>query len=1322
MSAFSPQACAGRVALVTGGGSGIGFEIARQLGLHGAKLVIMGRRQAVLEQSVAALKADKIDAVFATGDVRRPDDAKAAVALAVSTFGGLNVLVNCAAGNFLSTAEELSTNAFRTVIDIDTVGTFNMSTAAFPHLKNNNGVVLNISANLHLYATWFQAHASAAKAAVDSLTRSLALEWGRYNIRVVGIAPGPIADTPGMTKLSGDNDAKLAQAVPLGRYGTKVEMGQVAVFLVSNAGGYVTGHTVIADGGAYLHRAAPISPEKVSEWSRALSKIVLSMVVRSSVELAAMEAVRAATAFLAADLAAAPKSCRKRPQTAIGIRGRLRASFSSASTRDGLSSLQDSATTEPRGTMTAWLTSEKHLETLLHARTRVQNAVRELGTAARLKQSLALDLTLPELKMLHAALGSQTNAYLEELYRCFRRLRLHMASCPAERKKQLDAMFESNARFHSRADVEALLAKQQDTTNAMSPLSDRKISMMMTHCDTQGTTQVDMRLFLELLQTVSSPRETLLGHVFRIVCPHAAVEKTSSQLRIFKLLALVKETATRHPDAAADVLQWLQSHASEATMSKHVWLSFHRVQSDQFQDDKEFLLYLDRVWNFIALGAKSTDGACASYAALLSKRDESSAASKTLVRMEKLERELDSLVERMTTTTRDFAQSSAQLEGITVPGHLLHLASSAVLEKASIALRHVQNLTIEPVASTIPKELHLPSLVRLNVAHVGLSALPDSLAELVHLQELKASHNQLTASSFPSSLRQWIHLTSVDLSANKLTAVPSVMEHWRALKQVDLSSNNIVKLPETFVWPHLTSLSLHDNRLVALPESLEGCHALMELICHRNALTRLPKALACLVHLKEATWHYNQLAMDHEDASWPSLERLVDIARFSLGHNCLRRLPAALTHLVGLQVCALGHNDLRDLSSVDFSTLVHCVEVDLRQNRLAHLPPSLFRMPKLSLLSVQGNILVAIPDELQGAPALLCLHANGNRISKLPRELNASLEHLDLSDNLIMTIPPTWASKRPRNQRHGGALQTLKLHDNPLESALQQVVDDQVYTARSTEQLDLAIGKLVDGVERSTSKGKVDFMTFQRKSARNRKEFDLKVRKGQAKQAVEFIEWSFRDVAKVVDCGMEYVAVASFQAVLTAVGAPWTHYEWRRVLKAFQQPKKPLVDVERFLTALETLHDAKPATRSFPAALFAFLERTAAEEVQRPQSVAPPRTIVSPPKPAVSPVKRKKKDASRVAGRLQSSAPPTDVSRLRLKKLQDKWMSHDVGQTPRKSAVQETKSTDLPVMDKAETPREEDVIPMEMATPQPKESLRLLPPTTEEEKRQEDPV
>ncbi|KAF0692719.1 Aste57867_16230 [Aphanomyces stellatus] len=272
-SPFTPTACAGRVAIITGGGSGIGYEIARQLGLHGAKVLIMGRREAVLEKAVASLRAEGIAAISASGDVRKPEDAEAAVALAVKTYGTLNVLVNGAAGNFLSTAEELSTNAFRTVLDIDTVGAFNMARSVFPHLKNNDGVIINISANLHLYATWYQVHASAAKAAIDSLTRSLALEWGRYQIRVVGIAPGPIADTPGMAKLGGGAAEDMVnKIIPLGRMGTKVEMGQVAVFLVSKAGAFISGDTILADGGSFLFRDAPIPPEMVSAWSRKREK------------------------------------------------------------------------------------------------------------------------------------------------------------------------------------------------------------------------------------------------------------------------------------------------------------------------------------------------------------------------------------------------------------------------------------------------------------------------------------------------------------------------------------------------------------------------------------------------------------------------------------------------------------------------------------------------------------------------------------------------------------------------------------------------------------------------------------------------------------------------------------------------------------------------------------------------------------------------------------------------------------------------------------------------------------------------------------------
>ncbi|OQS01141.1 peroxisomal 2,4-dienoyl-CoA reductase [Achlya hypogyna] len=266
---FAADICADRVALVTGGGSGIGLEIARQLGLHGAKVVIMGRRPAVLEAAVAGLAAEGIAARCIAGDVRQPADAKAAVAMTVDTYGGLNILVNCAAGNFLSTAEQLSTNAFRTVLDIDTVGTFNMSRAAFTALSSHGGSIINISATLHKYATWYQVHASAAKAAVDSITRSLALEWGRVGIRVVGIAPGPIADTPGLNKLAGDAvEDMIKEVIPLRRVGTKTEIAQIALFLVSPGGANITGHTIVADGGHHIYRDPPMPHEMVTEWSR----------------------------------------------------------------------------------------------------------------------------------------------------------------------------------------------------------------------------------------------------------------------------------------------------------------------------------------------------------------------------------------------------------------------------------------------------------------------------------------------------------------------------------------------------------------------------------------------------------------------------------------------------------------------------------------------------------------------------------------------------------------------------------------------------------------------------------------------------------------------------------------------------------------------------------------------------------------------------------------------------------------------------------------------------------------------------------------------
>jgi len=162
--------------------------------------------------------------------------------------------VNGAAGNFLAPASQLSSNGFRTVLAIDALGTFNVCRAAFDRwLRDHGGAILNVSATLHYGATPLQIHASAAKAAVDAITRSLALEWGRLGIRVNGLAPGPIADTEGMARLApGDVAEKLAARIPLGRCGRIDEVATLALFLVSDASSLVHGTTVVADGGAWL--------------------------------------------------------------------------------------------------------------------------------------------------------------------------------------------------------------------------------------------------------------------------------------------------------------------------------------------------------------------------------------------------------------------------------------------------------------------------------------------------------------------------------------------------------------------------------------------------------------------------------------------------------------------------------------------------------------------------------------------------------------------------------------------------------------------------------------------------------------------------------------------------------------------------------------------------------------------------------------------------------------------------------------------------------------------------------------------------------------
>jgi len=251
-----------RVALVTGGGTGICRGIAHALARAGCDVAITSRKQEHLDPTVEELRDLGVRAHGVAGDVRDHAAVDAVVAQSVEALGRLDILVNGAAGNFVCEAEKLSPNGFGTVIDIDLKGTFNVSRAALPHLKARGGAILNISATLQLLGTAGQAHAAAAKAGVDSLTRTLAVEWGPYGIRVNGLAPGPVEGTEGVRRLTNDASQKaILTQCPLGRLATIDEVASAAVFLCSDASSFVTGTTLVVDGGLWLRSARVLGGE-----------------------------------------------------------------------------------------------------------------------------------------------------------------------------------------------------------------------------------------------------------------------------------------------------------------------------------------------------------------------------------------------------------------------------------------------------------------------------------------------------------------------------------------------------------------------------------------------------------------------------------------------------------------------------------------------------------------------------------------------------------------------------------------------------------------------------------------------------------------------------------------------------------------------------------------------------------------------------------------------------------------------------------------------------------------------------------------------------
>lgn len=249
----------GKVVIVTGGSSGMGKYMAKEFAKQGAKVAITGRNIDKLETTKAEIELSPGQILTIPMDVREIDDVKRMVEATKEKFGTIDYLVNNAAGNFICPAEKLSVNGWNSVIDIVLNGTFYCSSEVGKYWieKGIKGKMINIVATYAWNAGPGVIHSAAAKAGVLSMTRTLAVEWGRkYGITVNAIAPGPIERTGGAEKLWESEVAakRTLNSVPLGRLGTPEEIAGLACFLFSDQAAYINGECITMDGGQWLNQ------------------------------------------------------------------------------------------------------------------------------------------------------------------------------------------------------------------------------------------------------------------------------------------------------------------------------------------------------------------------------------------------------------------------------------------------------------------------------------------------------------------------------------------------------------------------------------------------------------------------------------------------------------------------------------------------------------------------------------------------------------------------------------------------------------------------------------------------------------------------------------------------------------------------------------------------------------------------------------------------------------------------------------------------------------------------------------------------------------
>ena len=245
--------------VITGGGTGLGKSMAMRFGELGADLIITSRKQEVLDATALELQKTGAQVLALACDVRKPNEVQNVVDKTMTEFGKIDILINNAAGNFISPTEMLTPGGFKVIVDIVLNGTFNFTHAVGKEMiKAKSGVVLNIVTTYAWTGSGYVVPSAAAKAGVLAITKSLAVEWAKYGIRHVAIAPGPFPTKGAWKRLIPPGfgiEKKIKDRIPLKRFGEHIELANLAAYLISDEAGYINGEVVTIDGGEWLKGA-----------------------------------------------------------------------------------------------------------------------------------------------------------------------------------------------------------------------------------------------------------------------------------------------------------------------------------------------------------------------------------------------------------------------------------------------------------------------------------------------------------------------------------------------------------------------------------------------------------------------------------------------------------------------------------------------------------------------------------------------------------------------------------------------------------------------------------------------------------------------------------------------------------------------------------------------------------------------------------------------------------------------------------------------------------------------------------------------------------